>query len=176
MAKSKITQLDPRVRAAVDDAVREGRATVDDIVLLIKSMGGEASRSSVGRYVKNASEQLKKFREAQEISKVWIGKLTTEPEGDVGRLLAEMLKTLAFQQMADMGEGEDGASPMDLMLLGKMLDHLSRSQKVDLDRWLKARDLVGTKLKALEEKAGRSGKITVEDLQSIRQDVYGLAK
>lgn len=176
-AKSKIAQLDPRVRGAVDDAVREGRASIDEIVLLIKSMGGEASRSSVGRYVKNASEQLKKFREAQEIAKVWIGKLHADPEGDVGRLLAEMLKTVAFQQIADMGEGDAGSSPMDLMLVAKALDHLSRSQKVDVDRWVKVREKIGTQLKALEEKAARpGGKITVEDLQAIRQDVYGIAK
>jgi hypothetical protein len=177
MAKSKVTQLDPRVRAAVDDAVRDGRATIDEIVLLVKQLGGAASRSSVGRYVKNATAQLKKFREAQEIAKVWIGKLNADPEGDVGRLLAEMLKTVAFQQIADMGEGEAETTSMDLMLVAKALDHLSRSQKVDVDRWVKVRDTVGTKLKALEEKAGGTGgKITVEDLQAIRQVVYGLAK
>ena len=100
MAKrSSITQLDPRVREAVDAAIREGRATIDDLVVLIGSYGATASRSSVGRYVKNATAQLNRYREAQEVAKVWIGKLADDPQSDVGRLLAEMLRTVAFQQI-----------------------------------------------------------------------------
>lgn len=174
MAKSKITQLDPRVRAAVDEAVREGRATIDDIVVLVKAMGGEASRSSVGRYVKNASEQMKKFREAQEIAKVWIGKLSADPEGDVGRLLAEMLKTVAFQQIADMGEGDAESSPMDLMLVAKALDHLSRSQKVDVDRLVKVREEFAKKAAAAAAAAAKSGGASRETIDEIKRSILGI--
>jgi hypothetical protein len=175
--KSKITQLDPRVRAAVDDAIREGRATIDEIVLLIRGMGGEASRSSVGRYVKNAAAQLKQYRDAQEIAKAWVGRLNAQPEDDVGRMLAEMFKTLAMQTMAQLGdeEQEGPAQPMELMLLAKALDHLTRSQKTTVDRAVKIREALGAKLEQLEGEAKKGGGLDVATIQRIREEVYGIA-
>lgn len=175
--KSKITQLDPRVRAAVDDAIREGRATIDEIVLLVRGMGGEASRSSVGRYVKNAATQLKRYRDAQEIAKAWVGRLNAQPEDDVGRMLAEMFKTLAMQTMAQLGDDEQEApaQPMELMLLAKALDHLTRSQKTTVDRAVKIREALGAKLEELEGEAKRGGGLDVKTIQRIREEVYGIA-
>ena len=174
--KSRLTQLDPRIRGAVDDAIREGRASIDDIVLMIRAMGGDASRSSVGRYVKNASEQLKKFREAQEIAKVWIGKLNAEPDGDVGRLLAEMLKTVAFQQIADMGEseGDDRPSSMDLMLVAKSLDHLSKAQKTDVDRILRVRKEFAAQAADAAAKTATAKGLSSDTIEEIKRSILGI--
>lgn len=133
--KNTVVTLDPRIREAVDTAIREGRATIDQILALILAMGGEASRSAVGRYKRNAESQMQKYREAQEIAKVWIGKLQADPEGDVGRLLSEMLRTAAFQTIGDM----EAAGPMDLMLLAKALKDLAGTDKLTADRILKVR-------------------------------------
>lgn len=175
--KSKLTQLDPRIRGAVDDAIREGRASIDEIVLMIRAMGGEASRSSVGRYVKSASTQLKRYREAQEIAKAWVGRLNAQPEDDVGRMLAEMFKTLAMQTMAQLGDEEAEAppQPMELMLLAKSLDHLTRSQKTTVDRAVKIREALGAKLDQLEGEAKSGGGLDVKTIQRIREEVYGIA-
>ncbi|MDP3612732.1 MAG: DUF3486 family protein, partial [Rubrivivax sp.] len=59
---SSITQLDPKIKEAVDTAVREGRTSIDQLVELINSLGGEASRSAVGRYVKTANERMEEYR------------------------------------------------------------------------------------------------------------------
>lgn len=172
--RSKVAQLDPRVRVAVDDAVREGRASIDEIVGLIRSMGADASRSSVGRYVKNANEQLKHFREAQEIAKVWAGKLTEDPEGDIGRLVTEMLKVVAYQQVGDMGTEGSETKPMDVMLLAKALDHLSRSQKVDVDRWAKTRDEFAKKAAAAAAEIGKSHGLSDETMDELKRSILGI--
>lgn len=172
--KSSITQLDPRIRDAVNDAVRDGRATIDEILVLIKSMGGEVSRSAVGRHVKKATEQMKRYRDAQEVAKVWIAKLTDEPEGDVGRLVAEMVKTVAFQQLADMGESDKKSGPMDLMLLAKAMDHVSRSQKVDADRQLKIRkEVLDQAAKKTEEVAKAKG-LSADTVDLIKRQILGI--
>ena len=105
--KSSIQELEPKIREAVDSAIRDGRASIDDIVELIDDMGGEASRSAVGRYRKNAVDQMRRWQEAREISKVWVGKLEEDPSSDVGRLISEMLKTVAFQTVGGMVDGGD---------------------------------------------------------------------
>jgi hypothetical protein len=139
--KSSIKELDPRIREAVDQAIREGRATIDDIVALIAQLGGEVSRSAVGRYKQRAENQMQKYREAQEVAKVWIGKLQADPEGDIGRLLAEMLRTVAFQSIGDM----EAASPMDMMLLAKALKDMAGADKLTAERILLKKSLQSAK-------------------------------
>lgn len=171
--RSAIAQLDPRVQAAVDTAIREGRATIDDIVILIKSYGATASRSSVGRYVKSSTEALSRYREAQEVAKVWIGKLTDEPQGDVGRLLAEMLRTVAFQQIGQMGEAEK-AKPMDIMLVAKALEHLAKSEKTAVDRAVKIRDEFAAKAAEAAVKAAKGGGASKDTIDEIKRSILGI--
>ncbi len=172
--KSTIAQLDPQIREAVDAAIREGRATIEDLVLLIKSYGATASRSSVGRYVKNATEQLARYREAQEVAKVWIGKLTDEPEGDVGRLLAEMLRTVAFQQIGQMGDGEATPKPMDIMLVAKALEHLAKSEKTAVDRTVKIRDEFARQAADAAAKVGKSKGVSADTIDEIKRSILGI--
>lgn len=173
--KSTIKQLDPRIRAEVDAAIREDRATIDEIATLIHSLGGAASRSAVGRYKRNAEAQMARYREAQEVAKVWVGKLQTDPEGDVGRLLAEMLRTTAFTTLGDLDEG----SPQDVMFLAKALKDLAATDKLTADRILMVRreaaKEAGDKIKAVEGEI-KSGKrvLDMDTLKRIREEIYGI--
>jgi len=174
--KSSISRLDPRIREAVDAAIREGRATIEDVVLLIRAMGADVSRSAVGRYKLRAEAQMQKYREAQEVAKVWIGKLQAEPDGDVGRLLAEMLRTTAYQTLGDLEAG----TPQDVMFLAKALQSLASTDKLTADRILAVRRDVakeaGKKIEAAEGEI-KSGKRTLDldALKRIREEIYGIA-
>ena len=131
--KSTITKLDPRIRAAVDELIQGGRYTTDSLVEAITALGGQASRSAVGRYAQRAEQQMAAYREAQEVSKIWVGKLSADPNGDVGRLLTEMLRTLAFDQIGKRAES-DKTNPMDVMLLAKALKDIAGTEKLTLER------------------------------------------
>lgn len=184
--KSTIAQLDPRIREAVDAAIRDGRATIQDIVDLIREMGGAVSHSAAGRYKQNAEAQMGRYREAQEVAKVWVDRLEAEPQGDVARLLPEMLRTIAFQVLGEMGNKEEGPEPMDLMLLAKSLDHLGKAGAAQTAIALKMRqerERIETKLAALEKQAqAQEGKpagprrIDAETLRIVREEIYGIVK
>lgn len=172
---SSITELDPRVKAAVDKAVREGRLTIDKIVQLIRAEGETASRSSVGRYVKNAKEQLEDYRKAQEIAAVWVEKIGSDPQGDVGRLLLEMLKTLAWKSIGNL----DSASPEDLMFLGKTLKDIAGADKLAVDREINVRKLIAAKAEKVAEEITREAKklgASDEVIQTWRDKVLGVTK
>jgi hypothetical protein len=173
--KSSIKDLDPRIREAVDAAIREDRATIDELVELIEQHGGEASRSAVGRYVKNAKEQMEKFRQAKEIAKVWVGKIDEDPDGDVGRLLSEMLRTVAFQTISDFDEGEEGASAGELMFIAKAIKELAQADKLSADRELKIRQEVAKKAAAVVDKATATRGLTEETRDEIRREILGIA-
>lgn len=168
--KNTVVRLDPRIRESVDSAIREGRATIDDIVAIIRTMGGEASRSAVGRYKQQAESQMQKYREAQEIAKVWIGKLQADPDGDVGRLLSEMLRTAAFQTIGDM----EAAGPMDLMLLAKALKDLAGTDKLTADRILKVRaETLKHAAQEVQKVAVQAG-LSDETAERIRKKILGV--
>lgn len=169
--KSSIKQLDPRIKSAVDSAIREDRATIDDIVAIIRELGGDASRSAVGRYKAKAEAQMARYREAQEVAKVWIGKLQTDPEGDVGRLLAEMLRTTAFQTMGDIDE----ATPQDIMFLGKALKDLASADKLTADRIMVVRREAAKEAAAVAVKEAKGAGLSDEAADVIRKKILGLA-
>lgn len=169
--KSAITRMDPRIREAVDAAIREGRATIADIVGLLKSLGEDVSKSAVGRYKQRAEAQMQKFREAQEVAKVWIGKLQSDPEGDVGRLLSEMLRTTAFQTIGDLDE----ADPQSLMFLAKALKDLASTDKLTADRILMVRREMAREAAEKVGAVGRAKGLSAETVAELRKEILGVA-
>lgn len=173
--RSSIDQLDARIQDAVNSAIKEGRASIDDIVNMIKTMGGDASRSAVGRYVKNQNDQLAKYREAQEVAKVWVDKLGKEPEGDVGRLIIEMLRVISFQTMSQM----DAAEPEQLMFLGHAIKNIAQADKLLVDREAVVRKLIAAQVaKVAEEvtKTARKAGMSDETVDQIRGRILGIGE
>ena len=170
---SSITQLDPRVKEAVDAAVRDGRLTIDDIVRLIEDQGGEASRSAVGRYVKNARERMEDYRQAQQIAAVWVDKLGKEPDGDIGRMLLEMLRVVAFKSIGDI----ESASPEDLMFLGKALKDIAGADKLVVDREINLRKLIAVRaaeVAASVVKTVKKAGLSDDTINVIRAEILGI--
>lgn len=177
--RSSITQLDPRVRELVDRLVREGRATIDQIVAELEARLGQdaPSRSSVGRYAANARRQMERYREAQEVAKVWVGKIEEEPDGDVGRLLAEMLRTVAFQQLSGLGDEGAEVEPRHIAALAGAIRDLASADKTRADVVLRvrkeiARD-IGERVSAAAG-AAPGHALTPDQVKAIIREAYGV--
>jgi len=174
--RSKIERLDPRIREAVDELVRGGRATIDEIVERLRAMLGEnaPSRAAVGRYAQRATAKMQRYREAQEVAKVWIAKLDQEPEGDVGRLLAEMLRTVAFEALGQLGDDGATVEAGDVMLLARAIKDLASADKLNADRQLKIRKELAQELEQKVEEQAKSGApLTADAFRSMIREVYG---
>lgn len=170
---SSITQLDPAIKEAVDTAVREGRATINEIVRLVDELGGEASRSAVGRYVKNARERMEDYRQATQVAAVWVDKLGKEPEGDVGRMLLEMLRVVAFKTIGDI----ETAGPEDLMFLGKAMKDIAGADKLIVDREINVRKLIQAKAEKVAAEVASTAKkagMSAETVDLIRSQILGI--
>jgi hypothetical protein len=171
--RSAVARLDPRIRAAVDAALREGRATIDELVALIQSHGASVSRSAVGRYRQRFEENLRRYREAQEVAGQWVAAFRADPDGDVGRLLAEMLKTLAFASMAD----RESADPRDIHFLARAIRDLASSDQVrarlEAELRAAAQRRAEAAVAAIEAEA-ETRRLSPEVLAHIRQQIYGI--
>lgn len=173
--RSRVAQLDGRIREQVDRLVRAGR-TIDEITEHLSQLAGEdaPSRSSVGRYVRSAREQMERYRQAQEVAKVWVGRLEEQPDGDVGRMLSEMLRTVAWQALGDMGDDEAGAKPAEIMLLARAMKDLASADKLSAERELRLRQEVAKKAAAKATEVAKRGGLSTEAVQEIRREILGV--
>jgi hypothetical protein len=137
--RSSLEQLPRELQDTFGRLLREGR-TITEITDKLNELDAGVSQSAVGRSVKRAREQMRHYREAQELAGSWVTQLGENPAGDVGALLAEMLKTVAFQAIAGMGASEDGEAKakapkaMDIMLLAKSIRDLAAHAKQNMER------------------------------------------
>lgn len=173
---SSIKRLPPDVREAVDKAIREGRATIAELVALIDEHGGKVSKSAVGRYRKRAEDQMARYRQAQEIAKVWVGKLEADPQGDVGRLLSEMLKTIAFQVAGEMGDSAEAVGPREVMFLADALKSMGQFDRARADLTLRLRKEIAAEAAATAGKAAKKAGLTTDAVDAIKRDILGIAK
>ena len=177
--RSSIEQLPAELADLCHRLIREGR-TIEDITDKLNELDADVSRSAVGRYVKSARESMEKYRQAQEVAKVWVDKLEAEPSGDVGRLLPEMLRVVAFQTLTSMGESEQTVGAMDVMLLAKALKDIAGTQKTSIDTELQLRKLrEETKTKAAQAAAvvegmTRNAGMSEDLVSSIRARILGV--
>lgn len=173
--KSSIKQLPEEIQDAVNEAIREG-ATIDAIVETIRAMGAEASRSAVGRYKKDFEDVARQMRQAQDIAKVWMESAAKAPEGELGLLVGEMIRTMAWKVTSDMLDAGEEVKPQDVMLLGKAMQHVSSSDKILAERFVKLRREFADKLDdALSEAeaAGEKG-LSAERVAQLRRDFLGV--
>jgi hypothetical protein len=180
--KSTITQLPPEVRVHLEKLIREQTHTIDEIVAEVQSMGGDVKRTAVGDFKRKMEQRLVRVREAQDVAGVWVESLGEKKDSPMGQLVAEILKTVAFQTITDLADSDEPVKPMDLMLLSKTLQQVSGAQKADheyrrklRDEWL-AEIAAKTKTTADEvKKAARSGGLTEEAAEDIRKNILGIA-
>ena len=140
--QSTIARMPPAVRDAIAELIRNGK-TIQEITDHLNTMpgvDGEASRSSVGRYVKNTKSLMHDYMRAQEMARTWASKAGEDPNSDVGTLVGEMLKSVAFNVVSNLDMENPGKTKaMDLMLLTKAVQTLETNTKQSMERREKVR-------------------------------------
>ena len=176
--RSTVAVLPQEVVEEINRLIRDG-CTIDEILRALSPLGVEdVSRSAMGRYVKSARESMEKYRQAQTVAKLWIDKLEAEPQGDVARLLPEMLRVVAFQTVSTMGEAEAPTSAMEVMLMAKALKDIAGTTKTNIDVELKLRTMraeVKAAAKEVESTMRQAG-LSDELVTSIRSRILGVGE
>jgi hypothetical protein len=182
---STIEQLPPDLLARLQELLRDPRCTQLEVVARINALleqRGEderISKSALGRYAVKMERIGERLRQSRAVAEMWIGKLGAGPQGQLGRLINEMLRTLAFDLTLKLQEGE--ISTEDLPGTVESLRDLSlavmRLEKAASDNIKREREI---KQQAAEELAakveGETGGagITPERLRQIVRETYGV--
>ena len=145
---SSILRLPPELVRELNAQIADGRMTVDELTAFVRERAPEAniSRSAVGRHKVSAERTLKRVQEAQEVAGTIVKELKADSQGDVTRLLSELLKTLAYKTLGQMTDDEDeggGGGTIDaqsLSFLARAIKDISSADKTNIERLLKTRD------------------------------------
>ncbi len=177
--KSSITKLPPVIKAAIAGLLKDGALTLDQILEHIREeFPGEPipSRSSLGRYSKSMEDVGKRLRESREVATVWAERLGKEPEGDVAKLVMELLRTLAFDVTLSLSEGEAEIKAGELNKLALVMQRLEAAGKWNLDREKAMRAAVIQAVeKSIDGVAKTKRKLDAETLQIVRAAIRGVS-
>ncbi|EIO5089768.1 DUF3486 family protein [Vibrio cholerae] len=180
--KSKVELLPEEIRNTLNVFIRSGNMTQKDILEAVNQMIDDAglgddaklSRTGFNRYAKRMEEMGQRLRQSREVAEVWVSKLGEAPTSDVGKLLQEFVRTMAFEtsmKMMEAAEGEEGEviSPKALGQLALVVQRIETAAMTSMKREKEIRDALleeqRQKLEKLESKAG----VTKETLSTIRE-------
>ncbi len=111
---SKVDLLPDSIREQLHQMLREKRHTQEEIREAINALIDEhnlpeemqLSRTGLNRYAIRMEKVGAKIRASREMAEVWAAKLGSAPTSDVGKLLMEFVKTLAFETSMSMAEDD----------------------------------------------------------------------
>ena len=177
--RSTISTLPPDIKEALHELLLDPRVSQLEVTrqinALLEESGSEerVSKSAVNRYAVRMEEVGAKLRQSREIADMWIGKLGAQPQGQVGHLLNEIVRNLAFDTAMHLAEGEEPAHPKLIRELAMAIERLekaaSESVKREEDIRKQERERLAAELDSLEKRKGGSLGLTPEARAEIHK-------
>lgn len=117
-----------------DPRVTQLDATQRINAILVEQGQEPVSKSAVNRYALRMAEVGAKLQQSREIASMWIGKLGSEPQGEVGKLLNEITRNLAFDAVMQLAEGDEPAAPKLIKELAIAIEKLEKAANANQQR------------------------------------------
>jgi hypothetical protein len=184
--QSSIDLLPDDIRVKLQELLRDPRLTQLGATARINAILEEQghperlSKSSVNRYALSMEKVGAKLRQSREVAQMWIGELGAEPAGDVGKLLNEMVRTIAFDLTMRLAEGDiDDIDPKMIKDLATGIHRLERaaSENVRLEEETRKKErerLKEAALQAVDQVTAKDGgRMTAERFKQIIRETYG---
>lgn len=181
---SKVDLLPSHIRQELLLRLRDKSHSQQDILEYINSLIDEAglgaemklSRTGLNRYASRMEEFGAKIRASRQMAEVWTKQLGEMPDSDVGKLLLEFVKTLAFETSMSMSESGKEISPKVLGQLALVAQRIEQAQSVNYKREKEIReDVIEQAAKAIEETGKQSG-MAIADVEKMMRAVYGIGE
>lgn len=183
---SNILRLPDDLRDKLDDWLRDTSITYAQAAAKLNehlAARGEPLRIgylSIGRYDRKMRLIGERLRQSRQIAEAWVEKLGALPEGKIGLLINEILRTLAFEISIKLHEGELTAESLPRLIeqlrkLSLAVESLERatSEQTGRQREIERRAAQDFARQVEKRAAGGARPITSEQLREIVREVYG---
>ena len=180
MARSStIAKLPADILEQLQELLRDPRVTqldaTTEINAILEQQGHESvSKSAVNRYSMKMEDVGARLRESREVAAMWIGKLGNEPQGQVGKLLNEIIRTLAFDTAMHMSEDEEPVPPKMLAQLALAVQRLESAANMNEERETAIRKEAAAQAADVAGKSLASQGMSKEAIATIKKEILGL--
>ncbi|EGO9203324.1 MULTISPECIES: DUF3486 family protein [unclassified Escherichia] len=180
---SKVDLLPDSIREQLHQMLREKRHTQEEIREAINALIDEhnlpeemqLSRTGLNRYASRMEKVGAKIRASREMAEVWAAKLGSAPTSDVGRLLMEFVKTLAFETSMSMAEDDKPVAPKALGQLALVAQRLEAAAMTSHKREKAIRDAFAQEMAEKTEELVRTGGLSGGAADTIKRDILGIS-
>ncbi|CAI0790537.1 DUF3486 family protein [Serratia ficaria] len=179
---SKVDLLPDTIRDALHQMLRDKRHTQEEIREAINALidqhelpdDMQLSRTGLNRYASRMEAIGSKIRASREMAEIWAAKLGSAPTSDVGKLLMEFVKTLAFETSMSLAEEEGTVAPKALGQLALVAQRIEAAQMVSYKREKEIRQAFAEEAAAAAEKITKQAGLTAETAADIRRQILGI--
>lgn len=186
---SSIEQLPPDILEQLQALLRDPRVTQLEATRRINAILEEEGRpdrvtkSAVNRYDLKMREVGERLRQSRQVAEMWIGKLGAAPQGQIGHLINEILRTLAFDMTLQLQD--DAAVAIDaearagvigmLKELSLTVQRLELAASTNVKRETEIRKQAATDAADAAEKTLASAGMSRESIADIKREILGIA-
>lgn len=182
--QSSIDLLPDLVRDQLNELLRDRKVTQKNAVIQINQILEELqypdrlSKSAVNRYAVKMDRIGKRMREGREVADALIGRLGAQPQGKVGNLVNEILRSVSFELSLNLTDGEldeENAPAVVSMLKDLALTtmRLEKASNLNVEREKEIRKQALADAADTVEEAARQMGQSEEDAMFWRKKVLG---
>jgi hypothetical protein len=184
---SSIDRLPEEIKFRLQELLQDPRVTQLEVTAKINAILADeghderVSKSAVNRYAVKMAEVGEKVRQGRDVAQMFIAKVGAAPQGQMGLLINEILRTLAFDlslkvQDADISDPEVLSATIDqVKALALAVQRLEQSATINVKRDAEIRKQALQDAAENVEKAADAMQLKPETLTYIKQVIYGLA-
>ena len=179
--QSSIDRLPEDILEKLQELLRDPRVTQlqatarINAILKEEDLPERVSKSAVNRYAVKMDEVGAKIRQAREVAQMWIGRLGAEPQGEVGKLLNEMVRILAFEAATNMAEGETPVEPRGLRDMAIAIEKLEKASSENVKREDEIRKRALKEAAESAQSMAKKGGLSDDAAEEIRKNILGMA-
>jgi hypothetical protein len=138
-------------------------------------MGEEpVSKSGVNRYAIKMEEVGSKLQQSREMAQMWIGKLGAAPQGQVGKLINEIIRTMAFDTAMHMSEDDEPVAPKQLAALALAVQRLESAANMNEEREKQIRKEMAAQAAEVAAQSMENQGLTQDAIDTIKNHILGL--
>jgi hypothetical protein len=176
---STIEQLPADILEQLQTLLRDPRVTqleaTQQINAILEQQGEDTvSKSAVNRYAVKMKDVGAKLQQSREMAQMWIGKLGAAPQGQVGKLINEIIRTMAFDTAMHMSEDDEPVPPKLLAQLALAVQRLESAANMNEEREKQIRKEMAAQAAEAAEKSLHKQGLTQDKVDAIKRDILGL--
>src|SRR5690554_797678 len=180
---SKVEQLPEEVKRFLDAMLRDKRYSqqevLDEVNKQLADLGipkeEQLSKSGLNRYALRMESIGKKMRETNAIAEAWVSQLGDKPQGQIGRLVTQMIHTMAFELSLDMQNGATNVSIGELKELALVIQRLKQAETSSVKREKEIRKAFAEQAANAVEAVAKAAGLTADAVSTIKNEILGIA-